>query len=58
MPLYDFECTRCGKLTERLVRASEADAQLACEGCGAELKRLLSAPAVLGGCDAGGSGFT
>lgn len=45
MPLYEYECLKCGKRTELLQRF--ADAPLAaCPQCGGEVKKLLSAPAV------------
>jgi putative FmdB family regulatory protein len=45
MPLYEYECLKCGKRTEILQRF--ADAPLAaCPQCGGEVKKLLSAPAV------------
>src|SRR5581483_7091650 len=44
MPLYDYECARCGEVFE--VRQKFADEPLtAHEGCGGEVHRLLSAPA-------------
>lgn len=45
MPLYEYECLKCGKRTELLQRF--ADAPLAaCPQCGGEVKKLFSAPAV------------
>ena len=45
MPLYDYRCHKCGKTFE--VRQKFSDAILReHEGCGGELERLISAPAL------------
>ena len=45
MPLYEYRCQSCGKVTEVLQRF--ADPPLAaCPQCGGEVKKLFSAPAV------------
>lgn len=45
MPLYDYECQKCGKVFE--VRQKFSDAPLEVhEGCGGHVHRLLSAPAL------------
>jgi putative FmdB family regulatory protein len=44
MPLYDYECAKCGKVFE--VRQKFSDEPLTVhEGCGGEVTKLLSAPA-------------
>jgi putative FmdB family regulatory protein len=44
MPLYEYQCTKCGQKTELLQRF--ADAPLAaCPSCGAPVKKLISSPA-------------
>jgi putative FmdB family regulatory protein len=44
MPLYEYQCTQCGKKTEVLQRF--ADAPLAaCPTCGGAVKKLISSPA-------------
>ncbi len=45
MPLYEYECLKCGKRTELLQRLDDAPLA-ACPQCGGEVKKLLSAPAV------------
>jgi putative FmdB family regulatory protein len=45
MPLYEYECQKCGKRTEVLQRFAEAPLTV-CPTCGGDLKKLLSAPAV------------
>ena len=45
MPLYDYRCDHCGETFE--VRQKFADAVLTVhEGCGGELERLISLPAL------------
>ncbi len=45
MPLYDYRCHHCGETFE--VRQKFADALLTVhEGCGGELERLISLPAL------------
>src|ERR1035437_4678088 len=45
MPLYDYRCRQCGETFE--VRQHFADAVLTVhEGCGGELERLISLPAL------------
>jgi len=45
MPLYEYKCDRCGKTFE--VRQKFADEPLTVhEGCGGEVERLISAPAL------------
>ncbi|MFH0789616.1 MAG: zinc ribbon domain-containing protein [Pseudomonadota bacterium] len=48
MPLYDFLCLQCGRVSEALLTgSSEAPT---CSACGSgDLKRLLSAPSSLSG---------
>ena len=45
MPLYEYECLKCGKRTELLQRFEDAPLA-ACPKCGGEVKKLFSAPAV------------
>lgn len=45
MPLYDYRCHKCGETFE--VRQKFSDELLTLhEGCGGELERLISAPAL------------
>lgn len=45
MPLYDYRCHKCGETFE--VRQKFADALLTVhQGCGGELERLISVPAL------------
>ncbi|MFL6259364.1 MAG: FmdB family zinc ribbon protein [Thermoanaerobaculia bacterium] len=43
MPIYEYECLSCGKRTEVLQRMNDAPLA-ACPSCGAEVKKLISAP--------------
>ncbi len=44
MPLYEYECVKCGSRIEVIQRVSDGPVE-ACAACGGEMKRLLSAPA-------------
>ena len=44
MPIYEYQCTQCGKRVEAIQRFADAPLTV-CEHCGGELKKLVSAPA-------------
>ena len=41
MPLYEYECNKCGKVIEALQKFSD-EPLIKCEECGGELKKLVS----------------
>jgi|SRR5690349_8975246 putative FmdB family regulatory protein len=45
MPLYDYRCHKCGKTFEVMQKFSD-DPLTIHEGCGGEVERLLSVPAL------------
>jgi len=46
MPIYDFKCDKCGKVTEFFIRNPGSQEALACPNCGSQkLVKLLSFPA-------------
>lgn len=45
MPLYEYQCTNCGERAEILQRVNDPPYEH-CPKCGAEMKKLLSAPAI------------
>ena len=46
MPIYEYQCKKCGAVSEFLVYGSQA-AGLACTSCGAAgLEKMMSAPNV------------
>ena len=45
MPLYEYECRACGERTETLQKVSDPT-HSHCPKCGAEMKRLISSPAI------------
>lgn len=45
MPLYEYECTKCGQRIERIQKFSDPPLTT-CEKCGGRLERLLSSPAI------------
>ncbi len=44
MPLYEYQCRKCGRRFERIQKFSD-EPQSVCEECGGAVERLLSAPA-------------
>jgi len=46
MPLFDFQCVKCGIVREVLLYGDDPG-PISCASCGAEVHRLLSAPADL-----------
>ena len=44
MPLYEYECSKCGKVFETIQKFADAPLTVH-EGCGGHVERLLSAPA-------------
>ena len=40
--LYEFKCTKCGKITEELVKLGTE--KIDCPSCGAPAEKILSAP--------------
>jgi putative FmdB family regulatory protein len=57
MPVYDFKCQECGKVTEFLLSGHADSRKPTCPDCGSQnLERLISAPSLLR--NAPGSGAT
>lgn len=45
MPLYEYECLKCGDRYERIQKFSDPPLT-ECEKCGGQLERLVSAPTI------------
>lgn len=45
MPLYEYQCKKCGHRFEKIQKFSDPEIKK-CPECGGEVERLLSAPAV------------
>jgi putative FmdB family regulatory protein len=45
LPLYEYECTQCGRHIEKIQKFSDAPLTK-CEKCGGKLKRLVSSSAI------------
>jgi putative FmdB family regulatory protein len=45
MPLYEYECTKCGCRTEAFQKVG-APLLTKCKNCGGSLKKLISSPAI------------
>ncbi|HZP57155.1 MAG TPA: zinc ribbon domain-containing protein [Dehalococcoidia bacterium] len=42
MPIYEYKCKSCGRLTSQLVRNTSAETAPACQHCGGKTARALS----------------
>ena len=45
MPLYEYACPKCGERIEMIRRFSDPP-EAACPKCGAEMRKLISSPAI------------
>ena len=45
MPLYEYQCSKCGKRVEKIQKFSDPPLSK-CEHCGGKLERLLSSSAI------------
>lgn len=45
MPLYEYRCTKCGHVFEKIQKFSDPHVS-ECPKCGAEIQQVISAPAV------------
>jgi putative FmdB family regulatory protein len=45
MPLYEYECQKCGERFEQIQKFSDPPVKKH-EGCGGKVRKLLSAPAI------------
>ena len=45
MPLYEYQCVKCGKRTEKIENVSGPHLKK-CPHCGGKVERLLTAPAI------------
>ena len=49
MPLYDYECSKCGTIEEVQHTVSEiGKIEILCEECELPMKKMLSIPALIG----------
>jgi putative regulatory protein, FmdB family len=46
MPIYEFQCKRCGHQFEKLVRVDQTAECPACQAEPSEVERMLSLPAI------------
>jgi len=59
MPLYEYQCRRCGKAFEMLRRIKDADKDLECPNCHSNKVERRFSTFAAGGCGTSGShGFT
>lgn len=45
MPLYEYQCAKCGKRTEKIENVSGPHLKK-CPNCGGKVERVVSAPAI------------
>ncbi len=54
MPIYEYQCSQCGKIFEKLIMGSGKSASVHCDDCGSsEVHRLMSR---FSACSSQGSG--
>lgn len=59
MPLYEYQCRKCGHIFEKLRRIAEADSKLECPKCNSEEVERQFSTFAAGGCGSSGArGFT
>lgn len=48
MPIYEYQCIKCGKITEKFFKVSECDSRplVECDSCRHAAYRIISAPVV------------
>jgi putative FmdB family regulatory protein len=46
MPIYEFKCTGCANVIERIMQYKDIDDDLPCPSCGEKLTRIHSVPAL------------
>jgi len=57
MPIYEYNCKKCGDKFEKLLKISEGDKKVECPGCGSsDVKKIFSVFGFSGDKGAGGSG--
>ncbi|MEW6374511.1 MAG: zinc ribbon domain-containing protein [Thermodesulfobacteriota bacterium] len=48
MPIYEYKCEECGKITEVFMKDRASEDSIFCSHCGSErIKKLISVPSVL-----------
>jgi len=59
MPVYEYKCENCGKVTEVFQKGLEPESPIICSNCGSiKLTKLFSAPAVIRTVDSSTKGTT
>lgn len=43
MPVYEYECEECGRITDKIFRIDEKPERVSCQ-CGASARAIISAP--------------
>lgn len=57
MPVYEYSCKKCGKIFDKLLKASERDKKIECPDCGnIEVERTFSVFGVGGNAGTKGGG--
>jgi len=51
MPIYEYQCQACGKISEELVHGFFSPKNPKCPDCGKDMERCLSIPAAVVGKD-------
>jgi putative FmdB family regulatory protein len=55
MPIYEFECRKCGEIFEALRPMDDTGRTLTCPECGAKAPKKIFSTFATGGCSSPGS---
>jgi putative FmdB family regulatory protein len=59
MPIYEYKCKECGKVTEVFVRSLHQEIDLSCSQCNSKnLQKIFSTPAVIKAGNSAAKGLT
>jgi putative FmdB family regulatory protein len=50
MPIYEYRCSQCGRVSEFLIGVGQGNVEINCKYCGSkELSKMISAPSAVSG---------
>jgi len=59
MPIYEYKCMNCGRVTEVFFRSLQQDIEVRCSNCRSKnIKKIFSAPSSVSIAESSGKGVT